>query len=294
MTSNSVRVDPSNEGQLRAWDGGEGAYWAANADHYDRSVEVHHRRLFAAAGIRTTDRVLDIGCGTGQLSRDAARAGSGGSTLGVDLSSAMLDVARARAAHEQLTNITFEQRDAQIHPFPVATFDLVLSRTGAMFFGDPDAAFANLGRALEPGGRMVLLAWQALSQNEWMRELMTALAAGRDLPSPPRDAPGPFSLSDPDRVGPLLSGAGFTDIEFDESRGAMWFGADAAAAHGFVLGQLGWLLQDLDPAGRARGLEALHASVSSHAGDQGVFYDSAAWIITATPTRTNNPQEDRT
>jgi len=282
MTSNTLHVDPSNEGQLRAWDGDEGSYWATNADRYDRSVQVHHHRLLAAAGIGTADRVLDIGCGTGQLSRDAARIASSGTTLGVDLSSAMLDVARARAAQEQLTNITFEQHDAQIHPLPAATFDLVLSRTGAMFFGDPAAAFANLGRALEPGGRMVLLAWLPLSQNEWMRELMTALAAGRDLPSPPADAPGPFSLSDPARVRTLLSDAGFTDIELVETRGAMWFGTDADEAHGFVLGQLGWLLEDLDPTGRARGLEALHASASSHEGDQGVLYDSAAWIITAT------------
>jgi SAM-dependent methyltransferase len=284
MASNTLHVDPSNEGQLRAWDGDEGSYWAANADRYDRSVQVHHHRLLAAAGIGTTDRLLDVGCGTGQLSRDAARAASGGSTLGVDLSSAMLDVARARAAREHLTNITFEQRDAQIYPFPAATFDRVLSRTGAMFFGDPNAAFSNLGRALAPGGRMALLAWQPLSQNEWMRELMTALAAGRSLPSPPPNAPGPFSLSDPDRVRTLLGGAGFTDIELAETRGDMWFGADADEAHRFVLGQLGWMLQDLDAAGRQRGLDGLRASVSSHEGDQGVLYDSAAWIITATRT----------
>ena len=284
MTGDTVHVAASNEGQLSAWDGDEGSYWAANADRYDRSVRVHHHRLLDAAGIGEADRVLDIGCGAGQVSRDVARIAPSGSTLGVDLSSAMLEVARARAVQEELTNVTFEQCDAQVHPFPTAAFDLAVSRTGCMFFGDPDAAFANLCRALEPGGRMVLLAWQPLSQNEWMRELMTALAAGRDLPSPPADAPGPFSLSDPDRVRTLLSGAGFTDVELIETRGAMWFGDDADEAHAFVLGQLGWLLEDLDPAGRARALDALHASAASHASDQGVLYDSAAWIITATRT----------
>jgi SAM-dependent methyltransferase len=284
MKTSTVHVDPSNAAQLQAWDGDEGAYWAANADHYDRSVEVHHHRLLAAAGIGTADRVLDIGCGTGQLSREAARAATAGSALGVDLSSAMLEIAGARAAQEQLTNVAFEQLDAQIHPFQAEAFDLVVSRTGVMFFGDPVAAFTNIGLALGPGGRMALLAWQPLWENEWIRELSTALAAGRDMPLPPADAPGPFSLSDPDRVRTLLSGAGFTDIELIGTQGAMWFGTDADDAHRFVLGQLGWMLQGLDDAGRARGLDALRASTSSHEGDQGVHYDSAAWIITATRT----------
>jgi len=284
MNTSTVHVDPSNAAQLQAWDGDEGAYWAANADHYDRSVEVHHHRLLAAAGIGTADRVLDIGCGTGQLSREAARAATAGSALGVDLSSAMLEIAGARAAQEQLTNVAFEQLDAQIHPFQAEAFDLVVSRTGVMFFGDPVAAFTNIGLALGPGGRMALLAWQPLWENEWIRELSTALAAGRDMPLPPADAPGPFSLSDPDRVRTLLSGAGFTDIELIGTQGAMWFGTDADDAHRFVLGQLGWMLQGLDDAGRARGLDALRASVSSHESDQGVLYDSAAWIIAATRT----------
>jgi len=284
MKTSTVHVDPSNAAQLQAWDGDEGAYWAANADHYDRSVEVHHHRLLAAAGIGTADRVLDIGCGTGQLSRDAARAATAGSALGVDLSSAMLEIAGARAAQEQLTNVAFEQLDAQIHPFQAEAFDLVVSRTGVMFFGDPVAAFTNIGLALGPGGRMALLAWQPLWENEWIRELSTALAAGRDMPLPPADAPGPFALSDPDRVRSLLSGAGFTDIELVGTQGAMWFGSDAEDAHRFVLGQLGWMLQGLDDAGRVRGLDALRASASSHESDQGVFYDSAAWIITATRT----------
>jgi ubiquinone/menaquinone biosynthesis C-methylase UbiE len=165
IAGNNVRVDPSNEEQLRAWDGDEGSYWAANADHYDRSVQVHHHRLLAAGRIGSTDRVLDVGCGTGQLTRDAGRIASNGSALGVDLSAAMLEVARARAVQEQLANVAFEQCDAQIHLFPSAAFDLIVSRSGAMFFGDPGVAFANLDRALAPGGRMVLLAWQPLSHN---------------------------------------------------------------------------------------------------------------------------------
>jgi len=278
----AVATDPSNAEQLRAWDGDEGAYWAARAAYYDRSVVEHHRVLLDMAAIVGSDRVLDIGCGTGQTTRDAARAAAAGSALGVDLSSQMLDVARKWANAEGLTNVAFEQADAQIHPFPAASFDVAISRTGAMFFGDPVAAFTNLGRALRPGGRLALLTWQSLASNEWIRELSGALAAGRDLPLPPPDVPGPFALSDPDRVRALLGAAGFTDIQLDGTSASMWFGADTEDACQFVLGQLGWMLEGLDETGRTGALAALRTTAAAHQTNAGVIYGSASWTIRAT------------
>ena len=98
--TNAVPVDASNIEQLRAWDGDEGEYWAENAEHFDRSVAAYHERLLEAAAIGDHDRVLDVGCGTGQTTRDAARAASAGSAFGVDLSSRMLEYAGRRAAEE--------------------------------------------------------------------------------------------------------------------------------------------------------------------------------------------------
>ena len=72
-TASGLRVDPSNAEQAKAWDGGEGAYWAAHADHFDRSVTAYHLPFMEAAAIGTGEQVLDIGCGTGQTTRDAAR-----------------------------------------------------------------------------------------------------------------------------------------------------------------------------------------------------------------------------
>lgn len=280
-TASAIAVHPSNTEQLRAWDGDEGAYWAAHADHFDRAVAAYHHRLLDAAAINRHERVLDIGCGTGQTTRDAARAAADGSALGVDLSSLMIDVARRRAADEGLVNATFEQADAQIHPFGPSAFDVVISRTGAMFFGDPGAAFANLGQALRPGGRLALVTWQGLAGNEWIREFLGALAAGRDLPAPPPDAPGPFALSDPDRIRAILTGAGYTDVEVDGTAAGMWFGTDADDADRFLLGLMGWLLEGLDEPGRARAVDALHASTTAHETGEGVVYESAAWTIRA-------------
>jgi SAM-dependent methyltransferase len=278
-----VQVDPTNVEQLRAWDGDEGEYWAGNAEYFDRSVAPYHERLLAASAIGADARVLDVGCGTGQTTRDAARAASAGTALGIDLSSRMLEYARRRAAEEGVPNVTFAQADAQIHPFDPGGYDVAISRTAAMFFGDHDAAFANIGRALRSGGRLALVAWQPLAGNEWVRAISGALAAGRALPAPPTDR-GPFSLSEPDRVRDLLTVAGFADVELEGTTAGMWFGTDADDAHRFVLGLMGWMLEGLDDAGRARAVDALHATMTGHETPDGVLFDSAAWTITATRT----------
>jgi SAM-dependent methyltransferase len=282
MATSAVPIDPSNADQLRAWDGDEGAYWAEHADYFDRSVAAYHEKLMVTAAITDRDRVLDVGCGTGQTTRDAARAATSGSALGVDLSARMVELARRRAAEEGVDNASFEQVDAQIHPFPPAAFDVAISRTGAMFFGDLIAAFANIGHAMVRGGRLVLVAWQPLPANEWIREISGALAAGRDLPAPPADAPGPFSLSQPERVRSILTAAGFTDIDLEGTTAGMWFGTDADDAHRFVLGLMGWMLQGLEDTDRGRAIDGLRAAMAAHETPDGVVFGSAAWTIRAT------------
>ncbi|WP_369258908.1 class I SAM-dependent methyltransferase [Geodermatophilus amargosae] len=276
-----VDVDPGNAGQLGAWDGAQGAFWAAEADRFDRAVARYDAPFLAAAGLRADDRVLDVGCGTGRTTRQAARVAVRGSALGVDLSAAMLEVARRRAADEGLTNVRFQQADAQVADFPSEGFDVAVSRTGAMFFADPVAALANVGRALVPGGRLVLLVWQALEANEWMTEILGALAAGRPLPVPPPGAPGPFSLADTSRLRQVLAAAGHRQVEVQGLAEPEWFGADADDALTFVLGFAGWLLDGLDDDARARAVADLRRRIEVHTGPGGVEFGSAAWLVTA-------------
>jgi len=280
-TTDAVHVDDTNREQLHAWDGDEGAYWAAHPAHFDRSVAAYHAVLMEAAAIGRSDRVLDVGCGTGEVALDAARLAPAGHALGVDLSSAMLEVARRRAADAHLSNVTFEQADAQVHGFANEAFDIALSRTGAMFFGDRLAAFRNIARGLRPGGRLILVTWQPLPENEWVREFSAAMAAGRDLPAPPPDGPGPFSLADPAQLRALLTEAGYTAVTVDGTAAPMWFGEDADDAFDLVFGLLGWMLEGLDDAGRARAEAALRASIAAHETADGVCYRSAAWTTQA-------------
>ncbi|MFE3281881.1 class I SAM-dependent methyltransferase, partial [Streptomyces sp. NPDC059233] len=260
----TLHVDPSNIEQARAWDGQEGTYWAEHADRFDRAVRAYRAGFLAAAEISAVDRVLDIGCGTGEITRDAARRATNGRALGVDLSGPMLKVARQRAAAEGLHNADFVQADAQIHAFPASAFDLAVSRTGTMFFADPVAAFRNIGRALRPGGRLVQLVWQPPTGNDWFLSFTRALAAGRPLPTPSPGTPGPFSLSDPERVRAVLGAAGFTDVRLEPRSEAMWFGENADDAERFTLGLLGWMLDGLDAEGRRRAVDDLRATLTAH------------------------------
>lgn len=275
----STTVDRSNVDQARAWDGDEGAYWAERAAAFDRSVAGYDPALFAAAAIRPGDEVLDVGCGTGTVTREAARLARPGRVTGIDLSGRMIEVARAAAARDGLDTVSFVQGDAQVHPFPDGSFDLVVSRTGAMFFGDPPAAFGTLRRALRPGGRLALLVWQAAERNEWIGAVSTALT-GRPL-SPPPGAPGPFSLGDPDHVRSLLTGAGFAGVAVTGVEDVMHFGPDADSAYGFLTGLLGWMVGDLDGERRRAALAALRRDIEAHVTPDGVRYGSAAWIVTA-------------
>ena len=124
----------------------------------------------------------------------------------------------------------------------------MISRMGSMFFGDPIAAFSNLHRALRPEGRLTLLTWQGVADNEWLTEFRAALAVGRDLPTPPPDAPSPFALADPDRVKAILDAAGFADISFESLHDPMSFGPDPDDAFEFVSDLTGWMRDGLDEA----------------------------------------------
>jgi SAM-dependent methyltransferase len=281
VTTRPVQVHPANLGQLHAWDGAEGDYWATHAPAFERSMAGYDRAFFEAAAITATDRVLDIGCGCGGTARAAARRATRGWVLAVDLSSAMLGEARRQAEEDGLRNLEFLQADAQIHPFEAGSFDIAIGRTAAMFFSDRRAGLANVRAALRPHGRLVLLVWQAPERNEWFVELPRAMAAGRRLPTPPPDAPSPFTMADPDDSRTLLSAAGYTDVTIRGVTKGMNFGSDPDEAYDFTLGLLGWMLDGLDSAGQDRARHALRSTIESHAGTGGVTFGSAAWLVTA-------------
>jgi SAM-dependent methyltransferase len=245
---------------------------------YDSELARYQQRLWEALDVRSGDRVLDIGCGTGQITRDAARAAAPGTALGIDVSEPMLTPARQKAETEGLRNVDFVRGDAQVHAFPPEHFSLGVSRFGTMFFSDPVAAFANIGKALRPGARFVQLVWQAADRQEWHTAIRAALSPGHaSLPSA-----GAFTLADPYGVVDILTSAGFTAVDVVDAREPVYYGPDADRARAAVL-QLGMAkaVADLDPASAERALDRLHATLDAHDTGDGVWFDSRAWLVTA-------------
>ncbi|HEX9466968.1 MAG TPA: class I SAM-dependent methyltransferase [Acidimicrobiia bacterium] len=276
-------MEIANVEMAAAWDGDEGEHWASHEERYNAAVLRHHARLLAAAHIAPPDDVLDLGCGCGATTRDVGRAATGGTALGIDLSARMIERARDHTRAEGLTNVRYEQADAQVHPFEARGFDLAMSRFGAMFFNDPLAAFRNIGCSLRPAGRVALLAWRPLPENEWLTAIRAALALGRTLPEPPIGAPGPFGLADPDAVTSILTTVGFVDIAFEKVDQPFLFGTDAEDAYRFVsrISVVRGLLEGVAESDQTRALEQLYSTIERHDTGDGVWFDSAAWLITA-------------
>lgn len=278
MNDMTLEIDPRNAGALREWDGEHGAYWAEHAATYNASVARYQPVLLAAIGAESGERILDVGCGSGELAIDLVRGTPGATAVGVDLSTAQLEVARHQAGE---LPVTFVQADAQAHDFGADSFDVIASRTGTMFFTDMALAFSNLGKATRPGGRLVMLVWRGIEENEWLREFFGAIGRVLPMAPPPADAPGPFSLSDPDRVRDLLNGAGWDHVAFAAQDELLCFGPDPKTATTFMVGQMKWLFDKLDAADKRRAEANLHEVMAAHAGEDGVLLGSGAWIVTA-------------
>jgi SAM-dependent methyltransferase len=273
-------LDSTNADQAREWDGPDGEYWATYHRDYERLLGVFDSTLVVAGDVRSEDRCLDIGCGTGATTRALASRAVEGSVLGVDLSGPMLAIARDTAEQTGVRNVEFVQGDAQVYPFEPASYDVAVSRMGCMFFGDPATAFANVGRALRPSGRLALVVWQSIAANEWVTAIDGALGESQAEVEGEDDeggySPGPFSLADPGLCASLVKGAGFVDVVVEDLHIPLALGR-VEHAQAFLET---WIDDDVDADGRESASASVHRLLEENVTGEGVLLQSATWLIT--------------
>lgn len=272
--------------QVAYWTGEGGENWLAREARLDAMIAALGERAITAAAAQSGEAVLDLGCGTGPTTRALARAvGLGGSVVGLDLSPAMMAEAARRAGAEGLTNARFAVGDASIYPFEPGSFDLMFSRFGVMFFGDPAAAFAHLRRTLKQTGRLVFLCWRSFKENPWaMVPFMAGVPLLPPMPRPGPDDPGPFSFGDPERVRRILDTAGFANLQIEPvdtvvtlSGGSL----DETARLAMDFGPLARAMRDVTSATREKVAEAVRDALAPHYADGAVRLAAACWLVRA-------------
>ncbi|MEX2206589.1 MAG: class I SAM-dependent methyltransferase [Myxococcota bacterium] len=274
-----------NAEQIEYWNVQAAPTWLAENARLDAMLAPLGLAAMERARPAAGERVLDVGCGVGQTSLQlASRVGPSGSVLGVDISAPMLERARARASAEKLANVRFENADAQTCAFTPDSVDLIFSRFGVMFFADPDAAFANLHRALQRNGRLAFVCWQALAQNPWMSEAIAAIAKHMQLPAPAApDAPGPLAFADAARVRGILERAGFRGVSHEPLVGEIALGrtVDEALDFSTQVGPASRALREATEAQRAAARASIRESLAARLTSAGVRMGYGAWIVSA-------------
>ena len=271
--------------QIAYWNGTGGDHWVRRQELTDLVLAPVAEVALARAAVKPGDRVIDIGCGCGATTLVLADAiQPGGALVAADVSEPMLGRARERIGERP--NVAYVCADATTHGFAPGWADLLFSRFGVMFFGDPVLAFANMRRGLKPGGRTVFACWRKPAENPWMMlPLQAAYLHVPKLPKQDPDDPGPFSFGDPNRVTRILTEAGFTDIALEPVDVmldlASGRGLDAAVAYTLDIGATSRALDGVSDILRAAAAGSIHDALTPYVDNGRVPLAGAIWIVTA-------------
>jgi len=253
-------------------------------------MRAHSERALARYAPRPGARVVDLGCGFGDTTVELARlVGPGGRATGLDAAPRFIGAATAEA--RGLTNVHFRVADIE-RGVPGGPYDLAFSRMGMMFFASPVRALRNVYDALVPGGRLCMIVWRRKAANEAFslsEEVVRELVGEVDQSDHVTCGPGPFSMASADVCSEQLRAAGFADVGFERHDAEMWFGAtvDDAIATLLDLGPAGELVRLADAAHRRAAFEAaLRPLFATRLRDDGVYFPSSTWIVTATRSHT--------
>jgi ubiquinone/menaquinone biosynthesis C-methylase UbiE len=274
-----------NADQIAYWNGPGGQHWTERQQVQDTLLAQVSDILIDRAKPRAGERIVDVGCGCGATTiAFAQRVGPAGHVFGIDISAPML--ARARQIAPTELPVDFVLADATVYPFDPASFDLMVSRFGVMFFAEPAASFANMRRALRPSGRLTFACWREPRDNPWL--MLPLQAVYQHVPKLPQlgpEDPGPFSFASEQRVRRILSAAGFSrvemercDLSLDVATGR---GLDAALETALEIGPASRALEGQPPDLRAAAANSIREALTPFAKGQTVPLPASIWIVTA-------------
>ncbi|MDE2379245.1 methyltransferase domain-containing protein [Bradyrhizobium sp.] len=275
----------ANADQIAYWNGPSGQRWADRQASQEILLGPIADVLIERAAPRPGERVLDVGCGSGATTVAFARAvAPNGFALGLDVSAPML--AQARATAPKGLPLDFVQADATVHAFEPASFDLMTSRFGVMFFSDPVASFSNLRRALKPSGRLAFICWREPRENPWMMAPLQAVY--RHVPKMPPvgpEDPGPFAFASEERVMRILKDAGFAGVAMQAHNlpmdVAIGGGLEAAVEGALQIGPATRALEGHPPEVREAARNSIREVLAPFARGQAVLLQGSVWIVTA-------------
>lgn len=248
---------------------------------HDRMFGELGRMAIEAAGLRRGSVVIDVGCGAGGSTLEAAGVvGDGGRAIGIDLDGSAITVAKARARAEGFRNVELVASDAARHSFPSAQADAVISRLGNLFFADPVAAHVHLAGALRAGGRISFVAPRELERNVWAALPMRV--AARVLGRTAQLSTAAFALADPRRIVAILERAGFERVRLESFDRPLCLGADLDDAVDFFAKTDGReLFTGLESPQTGQLLDALSRAFSPYVGERGVYMPASMWLVSA-------------
>jgi SAM-dependent methyltransferase len=231
-------------------------------------------------------RVLDVGCGAGGTTLAVARLlGAKGSSTGIDISEPMIGAARARAKREG-TPARFICADAEAHGFEPASFDMIISRFGVMFFDDSIRAFANLRRAVTDDADLRFIAFRSAEENPFMTTAERAAASLLpNLPARRPDEPGQFAFADDQRVSTILEEGGWAEIDIRPIDVVCTLPEKELVPYLARLGPVGRALQEADDQTRARVIETARAAFDPYVRGAEVRFTAACWTVGAQASR---------
>ena len=272
--------------QIAEWNGVMGQRWVTMQREIDRIVVPFGDAAMRTAAPQRGERVIDVGCGCGDTSIEIARrVGPAGAVLGIDVSQPMLAVARARGALANHSHLQFRDGDASAAELP-RNQDLLFSRFGVMFFGQPSAAFGHLRHSLRTGGRCVFVCWRAPRDNPWTMVPLSAARKAMGVTPPPADpnAPGPFAFADEERLRGILTDAGFHNIDAQRFDSSLTSGATPRAAAEFAaqVGPVSRFVREVGVEHLPVIVDAVEQALVPFAAPDGqVTLSGSTWIVSA-------------